>query len=203
MRVSMDPAKTSHGETVHGTFNWHMDGCTLPPGRNPSPTTILTCVELSETGGQTEFASTRAFYDSLHQEEQDRLAKLRVVHSVAATRRRTTPDPTPEQEAKWAAMGRREHPLVWRHRAGLPSLVIGGTAEHVVGLDPEPGQALLDDLVERATAPERVYRHEWTVGDTVMWDNPGLLHHVEPYEEGSKREMIRTTPIGQEPTEAA
>jgi len=39
------------------------------------------------------------------------------------------------------------------------------------------------------------------VGDTVMWDNCGMLHAVEPYEEGSKRELIRTTLVGVEPTE--
>src|SRR5207244_4470701 len=53
MRVSMDPAKNGGQETIRGTFNWHMDGCTLPPDRNPSPMTILTCVEVSKTGGQT------------------------------------------------------------------------------------------------------------------------------------------------------
>lgn len=203
MRVSMDPAKNGGQGTIRGTFNWHMDGCTLPPGRNPSPATILTCVEVSDTGGQTEFASTRAFYESLAPAEQEHLAGLRVVHSILGTRRRVIPDATPEQEAKWARWGGREHPLVWRHRAGRPSVVIGGTAEYLVGMEPETGSALLDELVERATAPDRVYRHEWSVGDTVIWDNPGLLHRVEPYEDGSKREMIRTTLIGDEPTEYA
>ena len=35
---------------------------------------------------------------------------------------------------------------------------------------------LLDDLLERATQPELVYRHPWQVGDTVVWDNRCLLH---------------------------
>jgi alpha-ketoglutarate-dependent taurine dioxygenase len=201
MRVSMDPRKNGGQETVRGTFNWHMDGCTLPPGRNPSPATILTCVEVSETGGQTEFASTRAFFESLTAQEQERLATLRVVHSVAGSRRRVIADPTPEQEATWTRMGAREHPLVWRHRQGRPSLVIGGTSDYIVGMERDVGRALLDELAERATAPDRVYRHEWSIGDTVIWDNPGMLHRVEPYEDGSPREMIRCTLIGDEPTE--
>jgi alpha-ketoglutarate-dependent sulfate ester dioxygenase len=48
-----------------------------------------------------------------------------------------------------------------------------------------------------------VYSHAWTVGDTVIWDNAGMLHSVEPYEEGSKREHIRTTLVGTEPTDPA
>ncbi|RZL72971.1 MAG: TauD/TfdA family dioxygenase [Rhodococcus sp. (in: high G+C Gram-positive bacteria)] len=201
MRVSMDPNKNGGQETVRGTFNWHMDGCTLPPGRNPSPATVLTCVEVSETGGQTEFASTRALFASLTAQEQERLTTLRVVHSVAGSRRRVIANSTPEQEAEWARMGVREHPLVWRHRQGRPSLVIGGTSDYLVGMDKEESRVLLDELVDRATTADRVYRHEWSIGDTVIWDNPGMLHRVEPYEDGSNREMIRCTLIGEEPTE--
>jgi alpha-ketoglutarate-dependent taurine dioxygenase len=44
-----------------------------------------------------------------------------------------------------------------------------------------------------------VYRHEWTVGDTVIWDNRGVLHRAEPYDPTSGREMLRTTILGVEP----
>jgi alpha-ketoglutarate-dependent taurine dioxygenase len=203
MRVSMDPAKNGGQETVRGTFNWHMDGCTKPPGEYPAPATVLTCTQVSRTGGQTEFASTRAFYASLSADERERLARLRVVHSIAGTRRRVMADPTPEQEAAWFAQGNREHPLVWKRAEGygLPSLIIGGTSDYIPGLPRDESDALLDSLAARATTPDRVYRHEWSVGDTVMWDNTGLLHRVEPYEEGSERELIRTTLVGHEPTE--
>lgn len=201
MRVSMDPRKNGGQETVRGTFNWHMDGATLPAGRYPAPATILTCVAVSEIGGRTSFASTRRFYQSLPAEEQEYLASLRVIHSVAGSRRRVITSPTPEQEAAWAGMGSREHPMVWRHREGRPSLVVGGTSENIVGWERTAGVAFLDGLVERATTPDRIYQHEWAVGDTVMWDNAGMLHAVEPYEEGSKRELIRTTLVGVEPTE--
>jgi alpha-ketoglutarate-dependent sulfate ester dioxygenase len=201
MRVSMDPKKNGGQETIKGTFNWHMDGCTLPAGRFPAPATILTCAEKSEIGGRTSFASTRIFFDSLTEDEQQRLSGMRVIHSIAGTRRRVIQNPTPEQEASWATMGRREHPLVWRHLQGLPSLVIGGTSENIVGWEVGKGVAFLDELVERVTAPDHVYTHDWTIGDTVIWDNPGMLHSVEPYEDGSKREMVRSTLVGVEPTE--
>jgi alpha-ketoglutarate-dependent taurine dioxygenase len=203
MRVSMDPNKNGGQQTVRGTFNWHMDGCTKPPGEYPAPATVLTCTQVSKTGGQTEFTSTRAFYASLSAPERDKLDRLRIVHSIAGTRRRVMPDPTPEEEAAWFAQGHHEHPLVWKREEGYgrPSLIIGGTSDYIVGLEREESEALLNDLTERATVPERVYRHEWSVGDTVIWDNTGLLHRVEPYEEGSARELIRTTLIGHEATE--
>jgi alpha-ketoglutarate-dependent taurine dioxygenase len=89
--------------------------------------------------------------------------------------------------------------LVWTHRDGRRSLVIGASCDHVVGLDPDESRALLDDLLARATRRERVYRHEWSVGDTVIWDNRGVLHRAVPYDPASPREMLRTTVLGDEP----
>jgi alpha-ketoglutarate-dependent taurine dioxygenase len=89
--------------------------------------------------------------------------------------------------------------LIWTHKSGRRSLVIGATTDHVVGMSRDEGRALLDGLLHRATRPERVYRHEWSVGDTVIWDNRGVLHRVEPYDLTSPREMLRTTLLGDEP----
>ena len=93
----------------------------------------------------------------------------------------------------------KEHPLVWRHRSGRRSLVLGATTDHVVGMEPDEGRALLDDLLHRATTPDRVYRHEWQVGDVVIWDNRGVLHRALPYDPTSPRDMHRTTFAGDEP----
>jgi alpha-ketoglutarate-dependent taurine dioxygenase len=88
---------------------------------------------------------------------------------------------------------------VWRHRDGRHSLVLGATADHIEGMDVEEGRALLQDLLDRSTAPDRVYRHEWRVGDMVIWDNRGVLHRACPYDPSSARDMHRTTLAGDEP----
>ncbi len=187
MLVTLDPSKSLSAEYLRGTFSWHIDGCTLPEGQNPQAATVLSAVALAENGGQTEFASTYAAYDRLTSAERERYGKLRVRHTIGATQRLVTSNPTPEQEASWARGLIREHPLVWRHRSGRNSLVLGATTEGVVGMDPVAGRALLDDLLARSTTPESVYRHEWRLGDTVIWDNRGVLHRVEPYRSDSPR----------------
>ena len=152
---------------------------------------------LSTEGGDTEFASTYAAYDELSEAEKERFATLRVHHSLAAGQLDGHENPTPEQLAQW---GKKwfEHPLVWTHRTGRKSLVIGHNADHVVGMDIGEGRALLANLNARATVPERVYRHVWSDGDTVLWDNRGLVHRATPYDPASRREMHRCTLVGDE-----
>ena len=60
-------------------------------------------------------------------------------------------------------------------------------------MDVEEGRALLDDLVRRSTAPDRVVRHAWSVGDLVIWDNLGALHRACEFDRTQPRRMHRTT----------
>ena len=194
-RVTLDPAKNPIAPYLKGTFDWHIDGLT---DDIPIMATILSAHAVAEAGGETEFASTYAAHDALSDEERERFADVRVVHSIEATQRRIVSDPTPEQVAMWRSRPSKEQPLVWVHRDGRRSLVLGPTAERVVGMEPEEGQALLEDLLARSTEPGRVYRHEWEVGDLVIWDNRGVLHRALPYPEDSPRDMHRTTLHGNE-----
>jgi alpha-ketoglutarate-dependent taurine dioxygenase len=117
---------------------------------------------------------------------------------MIATQRDVFPNPTAEQRAAWARFPDKVHPLVWTHRSGRKSLVLGSSASHVVGMELEKGRALLDELMVWATQPQFVYRHEWSVGDFVMWDNTGCMHRVEAYPADSGRMMHRTTLVGEE-----
>ena len=98
----------------------------------------------------------------------------------------------------WRKRPPKVHPLIWTHESGRKSLVLGATTEGVEGMGPDEGRAFLDELLERSTRPDRVYRHEWSVGDLVMWDNTGVLHRACPYEPTSPRDMHRTTLHGTE-----
>jgi len=200
-RVTLDTSKNSNADYLRGTFAWHIDGCTPLHGECPQMATMLSAKAVADSGGETEFASTYAAYEELSDEEKELVAGLRVVHTLEASQRRQNPDPTEEQLAGWRARPTSVHPLVWTHRNGRKSLVIGASADHVVGLGLDEGRALLEELLARSTRPERVYRHEWAVGDTVIWDNRGVLHRAVPYPADSPREMLRTTVLGDEPIE--
>jgi alpha-ketoglutarate-dependent taurine dioxygenase len=198
-RVTRDASKNASAEYLKGTFHWHIDGCTPLHGEPPQKATMLSAKAVADSGGDTEFASTYAAYEALSEEEKERFATLSVLHSLEASQRLVYPDPTPEQVQGWRARPTSIHPLVWTHRSGRKSLLISAHADRVVDMDPDESRALLNDLMNRATEDDLVYRHHWSVGDSVIWDNTGVMHRATVYPAGSPREMLRTTIFGNEP----
>jgi alpha-ketoglutarate-dependent taurine dioxygenase len=192
--ITLDPKINNEPEYVLGTFFWHMDGITLKE-IPPPKASVLACRKAAPKGGQTEFASTYAAYEALPAEEKAELEGLRVVHTVtAAVREVAAPE---EIEPRRRAM-RAEHPLVWTHKSGRKSLLIGYTADEVVGKSKAEGRALLARLLEWTAQPAFTYRHPWQEGDLAIWDNCGALHRVIPYSVDSGRTMHRTSIAGTE-----
>ncbi len=198
-RITRDVSKRPTAEYLAGTFLWHIDGCTPLNDENPQRATILSAVAIADAGGDTEFASTYAAYDALSDEEKRRFGGMQVEHSFEASMRQVYPSAASEQLEKWRRRPTHVNPLVWTHRSGRRSMVVGSSADHVLGMALDEGRALLAELLDRATITDRVYRHEWCVGDTVIWDNRGVLHRALAYPADSPREMLRTTVLGDEP----
>jgi alpha-ketoglutarate-dependent sulfate ester dioxygenase len=197
--ITLDKSKNASAAYLRATFDWHIDGCTPIEDTFPQMATVLSAIQVADRGGETEFASSYAAYDALTDEEKERVESLRVVHSLEASQRRVTPNPSPEVLARWRSRRTHEHPLVWTHRTGRKSLVLGASADYIVGMEPDEGRALLAELLDRGTDADKVYSHNWSVGDTVIWDNRGVLHRAAPYDPDSPREMLRTTVLGDEP----
>ncbi|MGN5237119.1 TauD/TfdA dioxygenase family protein [Rhodococcus sp. SJ-3] len=194
--VTLDPKKNRSAQYLKGTFNWHIDDTTSAV---PAKATMLTARHVAMIGGGTEFASTYAAYENLPESERERCEGLRVVHSFEASMRLIHTDPTDEEVASWRRLPTQETSLVWERRDGRRSLVVGATADHIVGMPKAESRALLDELQSWTTQQRFTYTHEWQVGDLVMWDNTGILHRALPYEESSGRTMHRTTIQGEEP----
>ena len=200
-KVTMDKAKNpAYAEFFPGTFFWHMDGHydEVPPFA-----TLLRPQILAPEGGQTEFANTYAAYDDLPADEKAWLETLSIVHNMTAAIGPAYPEATVEQFALWRSYPSRAHPLVWRHRSGRKSLVLGIAASHVVGMHPADSHALIQRLMSWATQPQYVYHHEWRMNDLLMWDNTGTLHRVLPFDESCGRVLHRFTLEGEEPVVAA
>jgi alpha-ketoglutarate-dependent taurine dioxygenase len=197
-KITLDPKVNNEPEYVLGTYFWHMDG--MPMADIPPPkATLLTARRLAPKGGQTEFASTRAAYASLSAEEKAELEGMRAMHSAYAGVRRVVAS---EKDLANLRVGPREgeRPLVWTSQSGHRSLLIGETADRIVGMPLAEGRALLARLLERAGQAEFTYRHYWHEGDLVIWNNCSALHRVIPYDSNSGRTMHRTSLAGVEAT---
>ncbi len=197
--VSLDPEKTSGVEYLKGSFYWHFDGVIQA---KPILASLLSAKVLPPTGGDTEFCNTYAAYEALSDADKQQLAGLRVVHSNWAPLLYHTPEPSQAQLEMFAGFGEIELPLVWTHRSGRKSLVLGCTATQMIGMDRRESVLLLNRLRELATSEPFFYSHQWSDGDMVMWDNTGTLHRATAYPVDSGREMHRTKLEGEEPIAA-
>jgi alpha-ketoglutarate-dependent taurine dioxygenase len=195
-KVTLDTKVNDMADYLKGSLYWHIDGTM---NAVPILASLLSMRVLpSNGGGDTEFCNTYAAYDDLPEDEKRKIEQLRVMHSAWNTLFYYDPEPSVETLRNMMRIGDRELPLVWTHRSGRKSLVIGATARHVVDMDFKKSAELLVQLRDWATQPQFVYRHQWSIGDLVIWDNTGTMHRATPYDPNSGRLLHRTKLEGEE-----
>lgn len=184
---------------LRGSLYWHIDGTM---NKVPILASLLSCKKPSPKGtGNTGFANTYAAYEALSEERKAEIADLRVNHGAWASLFYYSPEPSMKMLDIMQGIGEQELPLVWTHKSGRKSLVLGNTAVNVVGMSPKDSQRTLHGLREWATGEEFTHSHEWSTGDLVIWDNTGTMHRAEPYDATCGRMMHRTKLQGEEPFE--
>ncbi|MCE9640424.1 MAG: TauD/TfdA family dioxygenase [Betaproteobacteria bacterium] len=186
-----------------GVF-WHSDAAYM---ERPVMYTFLYAVEVPQTDGRslgdTCFASTAAAYDALTPEMKRRIDGLRAVQSLrhkyekkiaAGVLKRG--ELTKEQQEKAPD---RSQPMVRTHPVtGRKSLFISeGHTCGIVGIPDIEAKTLLSELCAFSTQPKFVYRHQWKVGDFVLWDNATTLHKATfDYKLPQRRLLYRCTVEG-------
>jgi alpha-ketoglutarate-dependent taurine dioxygenase len=195
-KISLDKSVNKRADYLKGSLFWHVDGSLQP---YPNLAALLRAIKLSEVGGQTEFCNTYVAYEDLPDDEKKALEKLRVVHSAERSQYYVNPELSYAEIHMWQKTPPKSCPLVWTHKSGRKSLLLGATADYVEGLPVEQSRALLARLRDWATQPQYVYRHEWKLGDLLIWSNTGTMHRALPYPFDSGRLMHRTILAGEEP----
>lgn len=194
--ITIDPNAGAAARQTQSSFFWHFDGYMNDV---PIRASLLCCEQPSPSGGNTEFCNTYAAWEALPCERKKQIEGLTAVHAMAGAQMSVEPEPSYATFAEWRKVKSSTLPLVWTHRSGRKSLVIGNTAVNVIGVDPLEGLELLVWLRDWATQDRFHYSHSWTAGDSVLWDNTGTLHRATPYDHSSGRSMRRTKVAGEEP----
>lgn len=154
---------------------WHTD---FSYKEKPVMCTMLYAVEVPAEGGDTLLADMCAAYDALPEEKRAELDGLKVHHSyehLMTTRLYAKRELSAQLKAENPDV---IHPLIRTHPAnGRKALwPSSGTVKGVIGMENPAGIDLVDSLVEYGTQDRFVYRHQWQVGDLLVWDNRCSLH---------------------------
>ena len=193
--ITMDSSINPNADYLKGAFFWHIDGTMSD---KPILASIMSARALAKEGGETDFCNTYAAFDDLPEADKAAYEKLQVVHAMWRSQLYWKPEPSSRELDAWMARGSNTLPLVWKHRSGRKSLVLGCTALQIEGMGIMESEALLVRLRDWATQPQFCYRHTWSLGDMVVWDNTGTMHRATPYDHTSGRLMHRTKLEGEE-----
>src|SRR3989454_3511169 len=174
-----------------GNRLWHTDASFQdPPGRY----SMLSAKVVPRVAADTEYADMRAAYDALPQETKRQIEGLTVHHSIAYSRQVLGFEFLEDEQEKLKGA---IHPLVHTiPRSNRKALYLAAHASRIMEWPVPQGRLLRRELIEHATQPEFVYRHQWRVGDLVIWDNRCTMHRARPFEDTThRRELRRVTTL--------
>ena len=174
---------------------WHADSSFKPM---PARASLLSAREIPSKGGDTQYASMRAAYAALSDEDKRLVEGLVAVHDFGWSRSRI--DPALVTDAERASNPPVRQAVVVDSPNGK-ALYLGAHARFIEGWDEAEGRALIDRLIAFGTQERFVYSHRWAPHDLILWDNRAVLHRATPFASSNeRRHMVRTTVAGSEPT---
>ena len=176
-KIQIHPSVFSLSSGWHSDMTWH----STPPFY-----TGLHARQLPSKGGDTMFANQHMAYDTLDEETKERLEGLEAFHTGKVF------GPDVEDSI---------HPVIRTHEdTGRKALFVNvNFTRYIVGMPDDENKDLLTRLFYHSSRPEFTYRHQWEVGDLVLWDNRSVMHYaIADYDE--RRVMHRIVVKGSKPT---
>lgn len=175
---------------------WHHD---VTWREVPSMGAILHAIDVPAVGGDTLFADMCAAYDGLSDELKARIDTLDAVHDhVQAFGRQVPPERREELRATYPPV---THPVAPVHDVtGRRYLYVNKYfTSHIVGLDPDQSEALIDELCRQAETVEYQCRFRWEPDSIAFWDNRAVQHYASSDYWPERRVMERASIVGTRP----
>jgi alpha-ketoglutarate-dependent 2,4-dichlorophenoxyacetate dioxygenase len=179
-----------------GNRLWHSDSSFKVV---PAKYSLLHALAIPTKGGNTEFAYMPDAYDALDAAVKVEIEDLVCEHSQMFSRQQVGFfDFSDEEKQRFAPVRQR---LVRIHPStGRKSLFLASHAGSILGMPIPEARLLLRDLIEHATHERFVHVHQWQVGDLVIWDNRQTMHRARSFPADERRDLRRTTIVGDGPT---
>ncbi|AII03183.1 TauD/TfdA dioxygenase family protein [Rhodococcus opacus] len=177
-------------KATSSTEAWHYDA---PFTAVPPKISILSAVVVP-AGGDTMWSNQYLAYETLSPAMQETIDGLRVRFRGSKLGKMLNVD---EQDIPEAV-----HPLVRTHpESGRKALYVSHLENllRIEGWTREESVPLLRYLYEHSITPDNTYRHVWTPGDVVMWDNRCTMHYAVHDYGDQERVLNRVTLHGEVP----
>jgi alpha-ketoglutarate-dependent taurine dioxygenase len=190
---------------LKGNMGWHADSTYMPVQAKGA---VFSAEVVPSIGGRTGFADMRAAYDALDETVKARVETLQARHSLHYSQSKLGHQ-TKKADGEYSGYGLHDgpvplRPLVKVHPdTGRKSLLIGRHAHAIPGMDPGESEHFLQELIDFACQPPRLYHHDWAPGDAVLWDNRCLLHQATPWDMTQKRIMWHSRIAGDPASETS
>jgi alpha-ketoglutarate-dependent taurine dioxygenase len=192
-------------KVLKGNMGWHADSTYMPVQAKGA---VFSAEIVPSIGGRTGWADMRAAYDALDPAARAKVEGLSAYHSLHYSQSKLGHQ-TKKGDGQYSGYGFHDgpvplRPLVKIHpETGRKSLLIGRHAHNIPGMDKAESERFLEGLIEGACQPPRIYHHDWTPGDAVIWDNRCLLHQATPWDMTQPRVMWHSRIAGDPKSEAA
>jgi len=189
---------------LKGNMGWHCDSTYMPVQAKGA---VFTAEIVPTSGGATGWADMRAAYDALDDNLRAKVEKLAAHHSLYYSQAKL--GHMPKKGGDYSGYGFHDGPVPLRPivkvhpETGRKSLVIGRHAHNIPNMDAAESERFLQELVDFACQPPRIYHHDWTPGDAVVWDNRCLLHRGMPWDMTEPRVMWHSRIAGDPTSESA
>ncbi|MBD2691192.1 TauD/TfdA dioxygenase family protein [Anabaena catenula] len=187
------------GYTGTGELAFHSDHKWTP---YPSSGSLLYALEVPSKGGDTSWLNLISAYETLDEFTKRRIADLQLITYNPFLNKPGVPRSKYRHDQSIPLISPVfPHPLVRTHpESGKKILYLDYTTEvEVVGLDPQEGSELIEQLREHLHQPQFYYQHQWSVGDIVYWDNQSTLHYRQAFDPNQRRVMKRISLAGSRP----
>jgi taurine dioxygenase len=185
---------------VLSTDVWHSDTTFR---ECPTKYSILRCLVMPETGGDTLWADMCAAYDGLSRPIKQMLDGLDATHDFKNFRTLFTKSDEDQKRLRdmEALYPNPTHPVVRTHPiSGQKALFVNPQFTlRINGLKADESDALLRLLYEQTHVPEYQFRLRWKPGTIVLWDNPSTQHYAANDYYPNRRTMERVAVLGDRP----
>ncbi len=178
---------------------WHSDSSFK---RVPAMASMLAAYIVPPEGGDTEFACGWAAYGDLPAAEKAQLEGKVAIHDIRQSRSFIAKGTVSDKQKK--TLPPVQQCMVRINRlSGRKSIYVGSHIAGILGMAEADALAWNRKLIEHVTQAKYRYRHKWSPGDIVMWDNRCVLHRGYAYDYAAhKRLLHRMTISASGPTAA-